>query len=166
MKITEIPFKSIRHGADVVNLAANIGLGWSAPIKLPEPIRIWKHLCNYIAVSEYGAIHFLIQGDDGRTQYIYGDKILPESMQETDGFILIPWGEPQSVRGCGTHLRMYQSGAIIVIDFEAKSSHNARLKYQYQVQFDLRNSNELEIHYYHCLSGYNTFVGLAEKPVN
>ena len=163
MQITEIPFKSFRSGKSFTNLASKLGMGWSAPIKLPEPIRIWKRLCEYIAISDYGAIHFLVQGDDGRTQYLYGDKSLPEDMSDTDGFILIPWGEPLRLRGCGTHIKMYQSGSVIVIDIEAKSS---RIKYMYQVQFDLRKSNEIELHYYHCLSGYNTFVGLAEKPDN
>ena len=76
------------------------------------------------------------------------DKEVPDSMDMVEGGnLLIPW------RGNHRYL-------ILVIDYKTKDKYNSEI-YMYQMQFPLVERNVVEFHYYHCVSGYNTVVGVA-----
>ncbi len=165
MRITESIFKSIRAPQQFTELRGVPGISWSAPIKLPTPIRVFGKTCTHITLNKHGVIRFIVPKANGRNQFLYGDKHLPESIDKAkDGFLFIPWGDLQRLNGCGVSIKLYQVGSVVIIDFMTKCEYNSRLKYMYQVQFDVRQPNIITAHYYHCLSGYNTFIGVVEKP--
>ncbi len=165
MRITEAEHNPINPPKEYLEIGDKPGLGWSAPIALPMPIRAFGKLCTHITLSEYGAIRFLVPKENGRKQFLYGDKNLPEGIDKVDdGFMLVPWGEPQRLRGCGNSTKLYQVGSVIVIDFETKRDYGEQITFKYQVQFDVRQPNIITVHYHSCVSGFNTFIGLVEKP--
>ncbi len=165
MEIIESKYNHIDHPKEYLEIGDKPGLGWSAPIALPMPIRVFGKVCTHITLSEYGAIRFLVPKENGRKQFLYGDKNLPEGIDKVDdGFMLVPWGELQRLRGCGNSTKLYQVGSVIVIDFETKRDYGEQITFQYQIQFDVRQPNIITVHYHSCVSGFNTFIGLVENP--
>ena len=164
MKVREIPFIGRRPNSSAVTLNGKPGIGWSRPLLLPEPVRFNGNLCSYFNLSHYGAIR-LSAGKDGSEHYLGGDTTLPEGVDKTaSGWLIIPWGENIKLSGCGVHVKMYKADGVIVIDYEVKDADNPRLKYLYRVEFPLREANIIRCYYYHCVSRYNTYVGVVKEP--
>lgn len=158
MKIIETDYNYIPVPKDATSLGALPGRGWSVPIAFPTPVRINGNIVAYFNLSEYGAIRFS-EAKDGEYGYLPEDAHLPSSIYETDnGYMLVPWGELQRLKTCGVDVKMWQTGSIICINYKTKSTSDGRI-FLYQVQFDVTKPNQITVHYYHCVSGYNTFVG-------
>lgn len=164
MKIIETDYNYIKVPEDAVSLGARPGLGWSGPIAFPTPVRINGHVVSYFNLSSYGAIRFA-EAKNGVYDYLAKDTSLPESIFKTDdGYMLVPWGEVQRLRSCGVDVVIFQVGNIICINYKTKSPYGGHRNFMYQVQFDLNQPNQISVHYYHCVSGYNTFVGVVLEP--
>ena len=160
MKIEAIPFAGLTAPKDAVDITQKISLGWSAPIKLPLPVRINGVFCQYVNLSNYGAIRFA-EAKDGRYHFMGGDSQIPIDMSKiVDGYLLIPWGELQKFT-CGCHVKMWQTGGKVSISFETKSEYGLGL-FIYRVEFS--GADIIEVHYYHCTTGYETIIGAALAP--
>ena len=162
MQIKEIPFTGRLAPADATDITRKIGRGWSAPIKLPLPIRINGALCQYVNISAYCGIRFA-EAKNGDYHYMPGDRYLPEDLTNLkDGYLLIPWGELQKF-SCGCSVKLWQVGGIVCISFDTKSQVNDR-KFMYRVEFGAGST--ANVYYYHCVSGYDTVVGAALDPTD
>ena len=80
--------------------------------------------------------------------------------------MLIPWGEPQRLMACGAGVQMWYEGSKVYIKYVTKNPLNLRMKYMYHVILDAKKPDIIQVHYYHCLSGYNTFVGAVLDPTD
>ena len=162
MQIKEIPFTGSQIPKNVMNIAPQVGQQWSPPIKLPLPVRIDGKPCLYVNISEYGAIR-LAEAKDGHYTYMSEDGNLPASITEfKDGYCIVPWGELQRLSGCGKSVRIYQRKKVVVIDFVTGSRYNKE-RYSYRVEFI---DNKVRMYYYHCVSGYDTYVGMVLDPTD
>jgi len=165
MQIREVAFSPVRCGNVFTKISDMSGLGWSPPIKLPAAVRVFGKVCEFISLSGYGAIRFILPGPDGRLEYLYGDSQVPMSMDNlTDGYMIVPWGEPQRLVGCGLSTKLYQVGSVIGIEFVTASRTDKHRKYLYQLEIDIKRPNVITVDYYHCVSGYATVVGVAGDP--
>ncbi len=161
MKVKEIEFIGRIKPKEVVKL--DVSNGWSAPTKLPVPIRFNNVLCTHFNMSEYGAIRFTQA--TGNYHYWSEDKKLPSGIAETDkGFMVVPWGEPMRLRGCGVSVEMWEDNGTIVIEYKTKSTYDSKRVYMFRVEFPVREHNVVRVYYYHCVSGYDTYVGAVLKP--
>ena len=155
MKAIEIPFKSLRLTADAVSIKNMAGMGWSRHQQLPVPLRLWGTQISHFQLSAYGALRFW-------DSFIYEDAAIPASMIEAEAKpLVIPWGTLQRLSTCGTRVDMFVSNQRLVFDFETVNKLNTNEKYFYQVQIPLNERDIIEFHYYHCVSGYDTVVGIA-----
>ena len=158
MKITEIPFKSIKPASDAVNLTGMPGNSWSPAIAFPAPVRLFGELYNYFCLSGYCGIR-------PRNKFDFSDRTLPEDIASSQGgYLLLPWGEPQTLSGCRTHVLMWRAGQKTVIDIRSKSPYDAKMNFIYQLH--LGSHNAFECHYYHCISSYDSYCGVIADPDN
>ncbi len=166
MKMKEIPFKGRRVPEDAKDLNyLTSGISWSGLIELPEPIWFNGRLCSYCNISPYGAIRFG-EARDGRWHFDPSDKYLPEWLDGfKGGYVVVPWGDNIQVRGCGLHIKMWfdKREAAVVFDYLVRNKHNHQ-KYMFRVEFPMREKNVCRIYYYHCVSGYNTYLGVVLEP--
>ncbi len=168
MKVKEIPFIGRRRPADIKSIHNLSNLGWSGPITLPIPIRFNGIICTHCVVSSYGAIRFTQASNSaGKWSYWDTDKVLPEDISETEkGWMIIPWGELVKIMGCGVSICLYEQDGNIVFDYDIKSSYDSNRKYTFRVEFSASEANIVRCYYYHCVSGYSTFIGIAKEPDN
>ena len=165
MKVQETDYNYIKVPKEAVSIGALPGRGWSVPIEFPVPVRINNHSITHFNLSEYGAIRFSA-AKTGRYTYMAGDRQLPSSIFDTDdGYMIVPWGELQVLKTCGIDVKMFETNGTVVINYETRSAYSDA-KYLYQVQFDVRKPNAIEAHYYHCVTGYTTFIGAVLEPDN
>jgi len=163
MKVKEIIFKGRIKPSQFEELNQKPGTGWSSPIQFPQPIRFNGNICTYFNLSSYGAIR-LSAGKDGKYHYLGGDTALPEGISKTkSGWIVIPWGENIRLSGCGVSVALYEQNGIVVIDYEVKNAGTG-VKYLYRVEWPLREPNIMRCFYYHCETGFNTYLGVAMDP--
>ena len=154
MNITEIPFAGIRNtDPDTIHMKTYPGRSWGRLTKPLQAVKLFGAELESFTMNSYGAIR--LKGSWGK------DKEVPQSMDLVeDGLLLIPWGQPQILNSCGTLVDMFVANDRLVIDYKTKDKYNSE-QYMYQMQFPLSEPNIVEFHYYHCVSGYNTVVGVA-----
>lgn len=159
MQITEIPFKGIQPGEDakILSLKDKPGNGWSGLQVLPVGLTLFGCRQAAYSLSNYGAIRF---GD----KYFIADKVLPLGLDEFESDnIVVPWGEQQKLNSCGTAVDVFVQDGSLVFNCKTTNKFNTREVYQYQVRFPLARPNIVQVHYYHCVSGYDTFVGAVNQ---
>ena len=155
MKATEIPFQSLRPTTGAVSIKNMAGMGWSRHQQLPVTLRLWSTQVSHFQLSSWGGLRLW-------DEFLYKDEIIPASLIEAEAKpLIIPWGTLQRLSTCGTRVDMFVSNQRLVFDFETVSKLNTNEKYFYQVQIPLDERNIIEFHYYHCVSGYDTVVGIA-----
>ena len=166
MKVKEIPFVGRSIPTEAQDISHMPGGSWSAPIKFPLPVRFNNQLCTTFNLSKYGAIR-LSSGKDGTYHYLPGDRSLPASIDQTkDGWMIVPWGDNIRMAGCGITVLMWRDADKVVIDYTVKNQLDPHIKYMFRVEFPTKQPNTVEIHYYHVVSGYNTYVGVVMAPDN
>ena len=127
-------------------------------------IKLFGETVDSFSMNWYGALR--IYNSSFNRSIWSKDKDIPESMDFTEaGNLLVPWGQAQTLNTCGTVVNMFLERSRLIIEYKTRDKYNGSI-YMYQVQFPLKESNIVEYHYYHCVSGYTTIVGAVDNGEN
>jgi len=154
MRIEAIPFNGRTVPGNAYNYFNRIdNFGYSAPLELPKPVRLFGQDIDYISIGRYCQI---LLG-----KWWMENRDIPDNW---DGFnhgpLLLPFGERQFLRACGTAVNMWVTDDdVVVISINAKD-HHRKAHFQYQIHFPLRTPNIVEYHYRNVQTGFNTLVGI------
>jgi len=159
MKITPCKFTYYTAPDSAVNLIPRLDpAGYSGPIELPKPVHLFGNDYRFISIGHYGQI--LLGG------WRLEVKNIPTSLSEIrEGYLLMPFGEPQVMKACGTRAVMWLHNDIVILDFNVKDL-TKKHRYRYQVQIPLREPNKAIFAYQFVTTGLNTIVGAVASPGN
>lgn len=157
MEIKEIEFVGRTLPSSFISLKSKPGLGWSGLTKLPQPVVLFGKKHGIYSLNQDGMIRF-------SERYSVDDKVVPISIDDiVSDFILIPWGQSQRLNTCGTEVAFFLQNGTLVWDFKTKDRYSLKEVYSYRVEIPLSEHNIVRFYYYHCVSQYDTWVGVVNK---
>ncbi|MEA1998779.1 MAG: hypothetical protein U9N61_05590 [Euryarchaeota archaeon] len=161
--ITKTDYNWLPIPANAKNLVQGLSdRGYSAPIDLGGPARLFGRDQRYISIGPHSMIN-LLQSRGQNLEYKGRPKQLPSGVvNPDDGYLFVPFGEQMFMRTCGTHAKLWTLPDRAVISVVAKHAFTKDMVI-FQIHF-LYNTEIIEVHYKRALTGNQTVIGICGEP--